>query len=106
MMRTTEPPSQDAGTRAACLQRLATALAGYEDLEATVRAESPEPFLMVRNTAVPAMSETIAITRLGNGLVFLWSWGKRISDASDPDSAAHAIAYVLAARGAQLGSAR
>lgn len=106
MTRTTETPGHDAGPRAACLQRLATALAGYEDLEVTVRAEAPAPCLVVRNTAVPALSETIAVTRLGDGLAFLWSWGKRISDASAPDTAAQAIAYVLAARGAQLGAAQ
>lgn len=104
MTRTTDTACHDAGVRAACLERLATALTGYEDLEVTVRAEGSAPCLVVRNTAIPAMSETIAVNRLGHGLAFLWSWGKRISDASDPDTAAQAIAYVLAARGARLGA--
>lgn len=87
----------------ACLQRLATALSGYDDVEATVRPDGPAVCLAARNTAIPSLSETVAITRLGDGLVFMWSWGERISDASDPDGAALAIAYVLSARSAQLG---
>lgn len=90
--------------RAACLQRLATALSGYGDLEVTVREDGPAPCLAARNTTVPVLSETVAITRLGNGLVFLWSWGERIGNVSDPDAAALAIAYVLGARGARLGT--
>ena len=97
---------KDAGTRASCLQRLAAALSGYSDLEATIRTGSPVPCLAVRNTAVPLMSETVSITRSGDGLTFAWSWGARISDASDPDGAAQAIAYVLAAHGARLSPAR
>lgn len=97
---------QDAGTRAMCLQRLATALCGYGDLNVAVRRDGPAPCLAVRNTAVPFMSETVSITRSGDGLTFAWSWGARIGDASDPDSAARAIAYVLAADGAELGAAR
>jgi hypothetical protein len=95
--------AQDAGTRAACLQRLATALSAYPDLSVTVRAEGPAPCLAARNMTTPHLSETIAVTRLGDQLAYLWSWEERIGDASDPDSAAHAIAYVLHARGAQLG---
>lgn len=89
-----------AGTRAACLQRLATALAGYPDLAAAVRADGPAPSLAVRNTAAPLMSETVTVTAAGGGLAFTWSWGLRICDASDPDTAAAAVAYVLAVRGA------
>lgn len=100
------PPShQDGATRAACLVRLATALSSYGDLAVTAREDGPTPCLAARNTMVPAMSETITITRLGDGLVYRWSWGERIGDASDPDAAAHAIAYVLGARGTRLGDA-
>lgn len=66
---------QDAGTRAMCLQRLATALCGYGDLNVAVRPDGPAPCLAVRNTAVPFMSETVSITRSGDGLTFAWSWG-------------------------------
>ena len=86
------------GTRAACLQRLATALSGYADLEVTVRADGPAPCLAARNSTAPLMSETITVSGSGGGRAYMWSWGRRIADASDPDSAARAIAYVLAAR--------
>lgn len=89
---------------AACLQRLATALSGYTDLTVTVRADGPAPCLAVRNTAIPALSETITVSTCGDVLAYVWSWGKRISGASDPDSAAQAIAYVLAARGVRLSA--
>lgn len=95
-------PGQGTGTRAACLQRLATALSGYRDLEVTVRANEHAPCLAVRNTAVPFMSETISTARARDGLVFTWSWGARIGEAGDPDTAAQAVAYVLAAYGAGL----
>lgn len=94
----------DTGTRAVCLERLATALSGYRDLDATVRAEDPAPCLAVRNTAVPALSETVTVDQCSGGLVFVWSWGKTIGDTGDPDSTAQAIAYVLAAGGARLGA--
>ena len=93
------------GTRAACLQRLATALVGYPDLAVTVRADGPAPCLAVRNTAAPLMSETVTVRQQGDGLEFTWSWDARIGDASDPDTAAAAVAYVLAARDAKLGRA-
>lgn len=99
------PAAQDSGARAARRQRLATALMGYRHLAATVREDSPAPCLAVRNTAIPELPETVAITRLGDCLVFAWSWGDRVGDASDPDRAAQAIAYVLHARGARLGAA-
>ena len=95
---------QGAGTRAACLQRLATALAGYPDLAAMVRAEGPAPYLAVRNTAAALMSETITVRPQGDELAYTWSWGVRICHASDPDTAAAVVAYVLAARGAELGA--
>ena len=92
-----------AGTRAACLQRLATALAGYPDLAATVRTDGPAPCLAVCNTADPLMSEAVTVRQHGDGLAFTWSWGAPIGDASHPDTAAAAVAYVLAARGAKPG---
>lgn len=92
----------DTGTSAACLQRLATALAGYSDLAVTVRTNGPTPCLAARNTAIPALSETVTVSASSGGLAYTWSWGRRIGDASDPDSAAHAIAYVLAAGGVRL----
>lgn len=91
------------GAQVACLQRLATALAGYPDLATTVRTDGPAPFLAVRNTAVPLMSETVTVRQQGDALAFTWSWGAPIRDASDPDTAAAAVAYVLAARGAKPG---
>lgn len=92
----------DVTARAASLERLATALSGYNDLAVTVRTDGPSPCLTVRNTAVPVLSETIAVSRSGDGLAFVWSWGKHIGDTSDPDRAAQAVAYVLAARDAKL----
>lgn len=89
--------------RAACLQRLATALVVYADLAVTVWADGPAPRLAVRNITVPIMSETIAACPSGGGLAYTWSWGKRIGDASNPDQAAEAIAYVLGAAGAPAG---
>lgn len=95
----------DASVRAACLDRLATALSGFPDLGVTLRMNGPAPCLAVRNTTAPTLSETVTAgpSPRGDGLAFVWSWGKRISDVSDPDSAAHAIAYVLEASGARLG---
>ena len=71
-----------------------------------MRADGPAPSLTVRNTGVPFMSETVAVTRSGDSLTFTWSWGAQIGDISRPDSAAQAVAYVLAADGAQLGMTR
>lgn len=88
--------------RVACLERLATALSGYAGLSATVRAEGLAPCLAVRNIAVPFMSETISVGPSDDGLTFMWSWGAPIGDASDPDAAAQAVAYVLSADGARL----
>ena len=92
----------DTATRAACLQRLATALCGYADLAVTVRADGPAPCLAVRNTAIPDLSETITISASGANVTYAWSWGERIADASRPDHAALAIAYVLSARNANI----
>lgn len=91
-----------AGTRAACLERLATALSGYQELQVESRAEGPAPCLSVRNTDIPMMSETVAITENADGLAFVWSWGARIGGTSDVDAAARAIAYVLAVRGVRF----
>ena len=101
MTRTTRS-MHDIGARAACLQRLATALSGYHELDVTIRESGPALFLAARNR-VSGLSETITVTQLGDRLAFLWSWGEPISDADDPDSAAEAIAYVLAACGARPG---
>lgn len=93
----------DTVARVACLQRLATALSGYHDLTMTVRPDGPATCLAVRSTAAPLMSETITVGPSGDGPVYRWSWGAEIGDASDPDSAAQAIAYVLEADGARPG---
>jgi hypothetical protein len=84
--------------------RLATA--GQSGSPIRMRTRQPAEALAVRNTAASFMSETVAVTRLGDSLAYLWSWGQRITDASDPGAAAHAIAYVLEARGAGLGQVR
>lgn len=97
MSNQTMPPARGAGARAACLQRLATSLSSYGDLAVEVWVDGAAPCLAARNMAVPQLSETVAIARLGDGLAFLWSWGDPIGDASDADSAAQAIAYVLSA---------
>lgn len=88
--------------RAACLERLATALSSYHDLEAAVRTNGPAPCLAICNTAAPLMSETVTVSASGGGVAYVWSWGQRITDASGPDGAARAIAYVLDAHGARL----
>jgi len=106
MTTTPEPPSRDRAARAACVQRLATALSGYHDLEVTARVDGPAPCLAVRNTAVPCLSETVSVSRMGNDLAYVWSWGERIADSSHPDTAALAVAYVLAASDAHLRPAR
>ena len=103
MMGPVQRESDDSATPAACLERLATALCGYPDLEARVRAEGPAPWLAVRNITVPLMSETVTVTACRDGLAYMWSWGKPIGNASVPDRAAEAIAYVLAAAGTQPG---
>ena len=102
MSRMRQYPRPDTGAQVARLERLATALSGYHDLAVTVRPEGPAPCLAACNTTVPALSETITISVSAGSPAYMWSWGKRISDASDPGSAAQAIAYVLAASGAQL----
>lgn len=100
---TNEKPRKPA-SHAACLERLATALSGYSDLATAIRADNPAPCLAVRNSAAPLMSETITVGASGDRLAYMWSWGKRIADISDPDSAAEAIAYVLSARDARPGA--
>jgi len=91
-----------AGIRAACLERLATALLAYQQLDVKVRTGGPAPCLAVRNTDVPLMSETVAVSENADGPSYVWSWGARIGGTSDVDTAARAIAYVLAVSGAQL----
>lgn len=91
----------DVGTRAACLQRLATALSRYHDLDVRVRTGAAATCLAARNRA-SALSETITVGCERDMLVFRWSWGELLGDASNTDSAAQAIAYVLSARDAQL----
>lgn len=100
---TAEPFRRGTAARAACLQRLATALSAYRDLDTTVRADCPAPCLAVRNTTAPLMCETVTVNGAGDGLTYMWSWGEQICDASDPDTAAQAIAYVLEANGARPG---
>ena len=85
----------------ACLQRLATALSAYSDIDVRVRTDGPAPYLAARNID-SRLSETVTVKRLDDGLAFLWSWGERIGDASDPDRVARSVAYVLAAASAQL----
>jgi hypothetical protein len=102
----TAPAAEDAGARAACLQRLATALCGYPDLSVSVREEGPAPCLAVRNTATPHLSETVAMTEADGQLNYTWSWGEPIAGTSDPDAAAHVIAYVLQASGVSLEGRR
>lgn len=97
-----EPTAPGARARTACLERLATALSAYPDLEVNIRADGPAPCLTARNSAVPVLSETVTVADAGDGPAYSWSWGRRIGDTSDPGTAAHAIAYVLAARDARL----
>ena len=99
-----KPTAPDAKACTACLERLATALSSYPDLEVNVRTDGPAPCLTTRNIAVPVLSETVTVADTGDGPAYLWSWGRRIGDTSDPGAAAHAIAYVLAARDAQLSA--
>lgn len=93
----------ETATQAACLQRLAIALSVYPDLEATVRPSGPAPCLAVRNPAAPVMSEMVTVSASGDGaLAYMWSWGRRMASANEPDIAAQAIAYVLLAGDAPL----
>lgn len=102
MTTVTKYDGEDLATRATCLERLATALSGYSDLDLAIRANAPVPCLAVSNTAAPLMSETVTVSAAGDRLMYMWSWGKRIADVGDPDRAAEAIAYVLSARDARL----
>lgn len=104
MSGTTQYPGQCTAARDTCLEWLATGLSRYRDLAVTVRLDGPAPHLVVRNTAVPYMSETVTVSSSADGLVYMWSWGVPICAASDSDGAARAVAYVLAARGARPGS--
>lgn len=99
----TQYPGHGTATRDTCLEWLATGLSRYPDLAVTVRVDGPAPHLAVRNTAVPYMSETVTVSPSADGLAYMWSWGVPICDASDSDGAAHAVAYVLGARGARPG---
>lgn len=71
MMRCPSGPGTAA--RVACLQRLATALSGYHDLDVAVRADGPAPCLAVRNTAARLMSETVTVSASGDRLAYMWS---------------------------------
>lgn len=98
----TKHADADTTLRVACLERLATALSGFSGLNVIVRADGSAPYLAVHNNDAPVMSETITVDRSGDGFAFMWSWRKRIGDVRDPDSAAYAIAYVLAVTGEGL----
>ncbi|HEY2577314.1 MAG TPA: hypothetical protein VGI74_13495 [Streptosporangiaceae bacterium] len=96
--------SQPDTTRAAQLDRLATALSAYPDIQATVqRTGSGVPCLAVVNPAGSGlMSETVAVGRIGDDLFYFWSWGERITPVTRVEDAAQSIAYVLSSRTAQL----
>lgn len=89
--------------RAACIERLATALSAYPDIDVKISTAGTVPFLTASNKSSPLMTETVAVSRRGDPLVYVWSWGERISDTGDPELAAKAIAYVLSSRSAHLG---
>lgn len=95
--------TREEAARATCLQRLATALSGYSDLDVAVLTHGHVPSLAVRNNTVPALSETVTVGASDADPAYLWSWGRPIGNASDPDSVAQAIAYVLAAGDARSG---
>lgn len=100
MTSTTQDYGAEFASWTACLQRLATALSGYHELDATVLRNGSAPCLAARNRA-SGLSETVTVSELRNRLTFLWSWDEPIGDADDPDSAARVIAYVLAVRGTE-----
>lgn len=49
----------------------------------------------VANPAVPQLAETIYLARSDGAWWFWWSWADRIAQASDIETAAFKIAYVL-----------
>ena len=49
----------------------------------------------VVNSAVPQLAETIYLARADDAWWFCWSWADRIAEASDIETAAFKIAYVL-----------
>ncbi len=90
-------------TRAAQLDRLATALSSYPDITATVGQAGGVPCLAVVNPAGSGLlSETVAVGRIGDDLFYFWSWGECITPVTRVEDAAQSIAYALSARGAQL----
>lgn len=99
-----KPTVPGAKAHTAFLERLAIALSSYPDLEVNVRTDGPAPCLTARNIAVPVLSETVTIADTGDDLAYFWSWGRAIGNAGDLEAAAHAIAYVLTARDAQLNA--
>jgi hypothetical protein len=94
---------QPDATRAAQLDRLATALSAYPDITATVGQAQGVPCLAVVNPAGSGLlSETVAVGRIGDDLFYFWSWGERITPVTKVEDAAKSIAYVLSSRTAQL----
>jgi hypothetical protein len=101
MTSTPATPGQEAGLRAECLERLATALSGFADLEIRIRPDGSPPWLAARNR-VSRLSEIITVAPDRDGLVYVWSWGQRLAGVSDPGEAARSIAYVLSACDARM----
>jgi hypothetical protein len=94
---------QPDATRAAQLDRLATALSAYPDIQTAVRRTGGVPCLAVVNPAASGLlSETVAVGRIGDDLFYFWSWGERITPVTKVEDAARSIAYVLSARDAQV----
>lgn len=89
--------------RTECIERLATAVSAYPDLDVKIGTSGTAPFLTASNKSSPLMTETVAVSRRGDPGVYVWSWGERISDTGDPELAAKAIAYVLSSRSSHLG---
>jgi hypothetical protein len=94
---------QPDATRAAQLDRLATALSAYPDITATVGRAAGVPCLAVVNPAgAGLLSETVAVGRIGDDLFYFWSWGECITPVTRVEDAAKSIVYVLSSRTAQL----
>ncbi|MFI6480665.1 hypothetical protein ACIBH1_22255 [Nonomuraea sp. NPDC050663] len=78
-----------------CLERFAWHASRHADLRIQSLALASEPaYVSVRNRFSTTLAETVTCSPEGN---FVTSWGYRLGDTGDVESAAARLAYLLAA---------
>jgi hypothetical protein len=84
-------------TATASLEKLATALSGYDNLSAkVVRHVVDPPYLRVVNREAPDLAEAITCGACDGKPVYLWSWNEQVGGGTLGEHAQQ-IAHVLRA---------